>query len=155
MQFKREVPTRPQYNPYQPPPCKYGKESQETIPEDTTAKANTEQVKIVQQVKGSVLYYTCAVDCMVLVALSGIASKQSHVVEGTQNHQLLDYLTTRPDATVWYCVSEILLNIHLDASYLSEARARSRVTGYYFIGVVPQKGYFIRLNGTFLSYTEL
>ena len=53
--FKHEVPKRPQYSPYQPPPRKYGTESQETLPEDTTTKVNTERIKIVQKVIDGVL----------------------------------------------------------------------------------------------------
>ena len=53
--FNHEEPKKPQYSLYQPLPCKYGNESQETIPEDTTTKANAEQIKIVQQVIGGVL----------------------------------------------------------------------------------------------------
>jgi hypothetical protein len=95
------------------------------------------------------LYYARIVDCTVLASLSSIASEQSHVTEGTEKkvHQLLDYLTTRPDATVWYYASDMVLNIHSDASYLLEARAQSRVAGYYFMGGVPQNGCPITLNG--------
>jgi hypothetical protein len=98
-----------------------------------------------------VLYYARAVDCTVLAALSSIASEQAEATEGTEKRvqQLLDYLTTRPDATVRYHASGMVLNIHSDASYLSETRARSRVAGYYFLGAVPQNGRPIQLNGFF------
>jgi hypothetical protein len=41
----------------------------------------------------------------------------------------------------------MVLNIHSDAAYLSETRARSRVAGYYFLGAVPQNKRAIQLNG--------
>ena len=73
-QFKHMFPGKLQYSPYQPPPRKYETKSQETLPRDTTAKANAEQIKIVQWVIGGVLYYAHVVDCTVLASLSNIAS---------------------------------------------------------------------------------
>ena len=153
--FKHDEPSRPQYSPYQPPSRKYGTESQETMPQDITPKVNTERIKRIQQVVGGVLYYARAVDCTVLAALSSIASEQSEATEGTEKKvkQLLDYLTTRPSATVRYHASEMVLNIHSDASYLSETRARSRVAGYYFMGGVPKNGQLITLNGNIFYHT--
>ena len=46
--------------------------------------------------------------------------------------QLLDYLATLPDAKVRFYASGTILNVHSDASYLSEPGARSRVAGVYF-----------------------
>ena len=119
------------------------------MPQDTTPKVNAERIKRIQQVVGGVLYYARAVGCTVLAALSSIASEQSEATEGTEKKvkQLLDYLTTRPSATVRYYASEMVLNINSDASYLSETRARSRVAGYHFMGGVPKNGQPITLNG--------
>ena len=41
----------------------------------------------------------------------------------------------------------MVLNIHSDASYLSEPKAKSRLAGFYFLGSVPQKGKNIKMNG--------
>ena len=41
----------------------------------------------------------------------------------------------------------MILNIHSDASYLSETQARSRVAGQFFLGSTPVKGQSIVLNG--------
>jgi hypothetical protein len=35
--------------------------------------------------------------------------------------QLLDYLATYPDTTICFKASDMILNIHFDASYLSES----------------------------------
>ena len=61
--------------------------------------------------------------------------------------QLIDYLATHPAAKVRFHASEMVLNIHSDASYLSETRARSRLAGYFFLGDVPRTGENIRVNG--------
>ena len=43
----------------------------------------------------------------------------------------------------------MILNIHSDASYLLEAKARSRTCGHFFLGWMPCDGEPIRLNGAF------
>ena len=61
--------------------------------------------------------------------------------------QMLDYLTTNPDATLRYYASDMILNIHSDTSYLSEQNGRSRASGHYFMGWMPVKNKPIKLNG--------
>jgi len=41
----------------------------------------------------------------------------------------------------------MILNIHLDALYLSAKNARSRAAGCYFLRSIPQDNEPIRLNG--------
>jgi hypothetical protein len=41
----------------------------------------------------------------------------------------------------------MILNVHSDASYLSETKARSRASGHYFLGWLPTHNKPIRLNG--------
>ena len=84
-----------------------------------------------------------------LVALSAIASKQSQATEQTEAHihQLLDYLYTHKDATIRYVPSEMILNIHSDASYLSELKACSHIVGFYFLGKLLVNRKAIHLNG--------
>jgi hypothetical protein len=46
---------------------------------------------------------------------------------------LLDYVATHPDAILTYEKSNMVLAVHSDASYLSEAGARSRAGGHFFM----------------------
>jgi hypothetical protein len=103
----------------------------------------------VQQVIGTGLFYARAVDCTILPAISSIASEQADASEKTEEKvkQLLDYLATLPDAKVRFYASGMILNVHSDASYLSEPGAKSRVAGVYFLGQEPQDGKPIILNG--------
>jgi hypothetical protein len=59
--------------------------------------------------------------------LNDIATEQTKATEKTQaaTKQLLDYLSTRPDAIIRYHASDMILHIHSDASYLSVSNARS------------------------------
>ena len=45
---------------------------------------------------------------------------------------LLDYVSTQPDAILTYKKSNMILAVHSDASYLSEANARSHSGGHFF-----------------------
>ncbi len=55
---------------------------------------------------------------------------------------------THPDAIIRYCASDMILNVHSDASYLSAPKARSQAGGYFFLGSLPWDGDPIRLSGT-------
>ena len=46
----------------------------------------------------------------------------------------------------------MVLNIHSDASYLTEPKARSRVAGHYFLGEIPKSDKPIQLNGAIYAY---
>ena len=45
----------------------------------------------------------------------------------------LDYAASHPDAILTFAASDMILNIHSDASYLSEPKARSRAGGHWFM----------------------
>ena len=70
---------------------------------------------------GSFIYYTWAVNPTILMTLSEISSHQAAPAENTMKHinHFLDYMWTHPDAVIRYRVSDMILNIHSDASYLS------------------------------------
>ncbi len=93
------------------------------------------EIKRVQKIVGSILYNARAVDMAVLIALSTIASKQTKGTKQTLEKalQVLDYLATHPNATVHFSACNMILNIHLDASHLSEPNAQSWACGYYFL----------------------
>ncbi len=88
---------------------------------------------------------------MVLMALSSIAVEQTKAMERTMSHcrQSLDYLLGHSDAKICFHTSNMILNIHSDASYLSKTNACSRACGHYFMGWMPMDSSPIRLNGAF------
>ena len=147
--YKHDTPTRPQHCPYSPQPKRFGSEAQRPIPKDTSPPLSPDEIKHIQRVIGSILYYARAVDLTVLMALSTIASEQAHGTENTmrKTKQLLDYLATHSEATVRFHASDMILNIHSDASYLSEANAHSRACGHFFMGWKSNPTKPIKLNG--------
>ncbi len=68
---------------------------------------------------------------------------------------MLDYLATHPNATIRYRASEMILNLHSNASYLSEKGVRSRAAGYFFLGWRPKNGEPIYLNGALLVLSSI
>ena len=140
------APAKPQHCPYSPNPIKYGKDNQTPSPIDESPLLNKTGKKRVQQIVGSFLYYARAVDPTILMALS---SQQSAPTENTMKrvNQFLDYMWTHPDAIIRYRASDMILNVHSDASYLSAPKARSRAGGYFFLGSIPRDGDPIKLNG--------
>lgn len=147
--FNHPEPKKPQDSPHPAPPRKFGTAAQDPIDEDTSAPLNPVQKRRIQQIVGAGLYYGRAVDNTILVALGSLASEQANPTESTEQraNQLLDYLTTHPDAKIQFRASDMILNIHSDASYLSEPRARSRIAGVHFLGSIPKDHKPIIING--------
>ena len=75
--YKHDCLDRPQHCLYAPIPKQYGSKSQRPLPPDTSPSLSKEDIRQVQQVIGSILYYARAVDLTCLMALSTIASEQS------------------------------------------------------------------------------
>jgi hypothetical protein len=121
---------------YAPQPKQYDSKAQQLLPLDTSPPLSKDDIKQVQCVIGSILYYPRAIDLMILMALSTIASKQANGMENMmlKTKQLLDYLATHPAATMRFHASDMVLNIHSDASYLSEANTHSHACGHFFMG---------------------
>jgi hypothetical protein len=74
---KHCVPPKPQHCPYYPAPKQYGKQVQAPLPVDISPKLLPDDIKQIQHIVGSLLYYAWAVDIAVLMALSSIAIEQT------------------------------------------------------------------------------
>ena len=143
--------------PYTPAPKQFGSEAQRPLPPDSSPRLDKKGIRRVQQIVGSILYYARAVDMTVLMALSTLAIEQTKATEKTLSKcfQLLDYLAHHSNAKVRFYSSDMIMNIHSDASYLSEGRARSRTCGHFFMGWLPKDGDPIKINGAFHVSTNV
>jgi hypothetical protein len=65
-----------------------------------------------------------------------LASTQSNATEVTADKviKLLNYCNTHPETKIRYHESDMILNIHSEASYLSENEAKSRAGGFFYMG---------------------
>ena len=89
---------------------------------DDGTKLSPQAIKQLQQIVGTFLFYSRAVDPTMLTALSIIIMEQT---QGTQTmkekaEHFLTYTAMHPNATIKYYKSDMILKIHSDASYLSE-----------------------------------
>jgi hypothetical protein len=121
---------------HSPEPKKFGANAQTPLAVDSSLLLNEKGLKRVQKIIGSILYYARAVDITVLIALSAITVEQTKATVKTMGRciQLLDYLASNSEVKVRYYASNMVINIHLDASYLLETKARSRPCGHFFMG---------------------
>ncbi len=113
----------------------YGATKQYVDTIDTSPPLSKEDKNYVQEVLGTFLYYARCVDSTMLTALGSIATQQTNPTKNTmiKVKQYLDYGSTHPDAIVTYQASDMVLAAHSDASYLSEAKARSQAGGHFFM----------------------
>ena len=70
-----------------------------------------------------------------LVVISEIDSGQAAPTEETMKKMLKfsDYVALHPDGILTSSASNMVLNVHSDASYLTEPKARSRAGGHFFM----------------------
>jgi hypothetical protein len=134
IRFGHTPPNKPQLQPHPHTVPTYGATIQYGKHIDQSSIPTKEQQQYIQKVIGVLLYYGRAVDSTILVALSSLASAQAAPTEYTMEliKWLLDYVATDPEAILTYESSDMILAVHSDASYLSEASARSRVGGHFF-----------------------
>jgi hypothetical protein len=126
--IQHDAPKHPQHTPAKYVTPVYGAKTQYAT-QDENPPLTAKQCLNIQKVTGSVLYYARAVEPTVLMPLNGIAMGGGNPTKKTQasTNQLLDYLATRPDATIGYYASDMILHIHSDASYLSVSNARNEL----------------------------
>jgi hypothetical protein len=156
-EYKHVKTGKIQTTPYTPAPKQFGSEAQRPLPPDSSPRLGKKGIKRVQQIVGSILYYARAVDMTCLMALSSIAIEQTKATERTMEQctELLDYLAYHSKAKVRFYASEMIMNIHSDASYLSETKSCSRTCGHFFMGWLPQDDAPIRINGAFHVSTNI
>ncbi len=119
--YQHPKPVSPQHAPYKAAPIQYGARDQR-VEIDTTQPLTLKEIKCVQDIVGTLLYYVRAVDPTLLTALSAIAARQSNGTRAVADacYQLLDYVATHPNAGIWYKACNMVLSVHTDVLYLSK-----------------------------------
>ena len=138
--FQHPKPNKAQDSPYPAAAKQYGIKVQLTNPINTTARLPMHEIKRLQQIIGTFLFYSSAVDPTLLTALSELSSTQATATDATKCacHRFLDYYATHPASTIRYHASDMVLKLHSDSSYLNAVGARSRQGGHFFLGCSPQ-----------------
>jgi len=102
---------------------------------DTSPPLDSAASTRIREIVGVFLYYARAINNTMLVALGTIASQQASATETTAHAcvDLLNYVATPPEGIIKLFASDMVLYNHTDASYLSEANARSRAAGFFWL----------------------
>ena len=139
--FQHQTPSKPQHAPHAWNKPIYGATRQFAPDADESPKLTPPGVKKVQEIVGTLLYYALAIDNTLLVALGDLASAQAQPTEQTWDKiiWILNYAATHPNAEIQYQASDMCLQCHSDASYLSAPQARSRASGFFFLSDLPTK----------------
>ncbi len=150
-EYNHALPLRMQTCPYSPEPKNFRADAQTPLTVDSSLLLDKKGLKRVQNNVGSILYYARAINMTVLMALSAIAVEQTKATTKTvgQCIQLLNYLARNSEVKVRYYPSDLIMNIHSDASYLSKTKACSRACGHFSMGWMPETGELIKINGAF------
>lgn len=153
LKYQHPKPSRPQHSPYKHTPITYGATVQR-VPTDDSAPLSPAAIKRVQDIVGTLLYYARAVDSTLLTALSAIAARQANGTEAVADacNQLLDYVSTHPNAGIRYKACDMILAVHTDASYLSEQGSKSRASGHFYLTNKNDEDFN---NGALLTLTSI
>eukprot|EP00957_Ditylum_brightwellii_P083931 6379483-Ditylum_brightwellii.AAC.1 len=97
--YGHTLPKHPQHLPHKHVPIKYGTKTQ-WVEKDLTEPLKQMEIKRIQDIVGTLLYYSRAVDLTLAAALSAIASQQAMATKQMEEtcQQLLDYVSTHPNA---------------------------------------------------------
>jgi hypothetical protein len=107
------------------------------VEDKTTSPAlSAKDVNKLQQLTGMLLYYARAVDPTLIMPINVLASEKSKATAITADKliKLLNYCNTHPETKIRYHVSDMILHINSDTSYLSENEAKSRAGGFFYMG---------------------
>ena len=127
--FNTPHPKNHMDSPYPATVKQYGVKVQLTDPIDTSARLPPREIKRLQQIIGTFLFYGRAVDPTLLTALSELSSAQTTATDATKRacQQFLDYCDSHPDGAICYQASDMILKLHSDSSYLNAAPAVAKV----------------------------
>jgi hypothetical protein len=113
----------------------YGAKAQYVEDDNNSPALSAKDITKLQQLTGTLLYYARAVDPTLIMPINVLASEQTKATADTADKviKLLNYCTTHPEIKLQYHASAMILNIHSDASYLSEREAKSRSGGLFYM----------------------
>jgi hypothetical protein len=114
----------------------YGAKAQYVEDDNNSPAISAKNVTKLQQLTGTLLYYARAVDPTLIIPINVLASEQTKDTADTADKviKLLNYCNTHQETKIRYHASDMILNIHSDASYLSERETKSRAGGGFYMG---------------------
>ena len=152
-QFNHKLQKK-QHQPYPSTPIIYGAQKQYATPQSTAPLLDKKGKKFVHQVCEKFLFLGRAMDSALLCPISAIASQSATPTEEKtrQTPQLLDYIATQEKYVLTFKASDMKLEAHSNASYLSEPKACNRAGGHFYLFIdstIPQN------NGLVLNIAHI
>jgi hypothetical protein len=134
--FQHPTPTRPENAPHTRNPPVYGAKTQYIEDQQDIPLLPQKDVTQIQQLAGTLLYYARTVDPTLILRVNALESEQTQATTATADKviTLLNYCATHPEDKLRYHASNMILNIHSDASYISECQSKSRAGGLFYMG---------------------
>jgi hypothetical protein len=137
--YQHPSPTRPEHALHKWNPPVYGAKTQYVEDDNNSPALSAKNVTKLQQLTGTLLYYAREVDPTLIMPINVLASEQTKATSDIADTadkviKLLNYCTTHPETKIRYHASDMILNIHIYASYLSEREAKSRAGGFFYMG---------------------
>ena len=139
--YQHRAPRKPQHSPHPWTKQQYGVNIQWTEEVDESAELNPGETKRVQQVLGTLLFYAQEVDSALLLAMGAIFTCMSlgTVKKMQAVDKFFDYCSTPAETTIQYRASNMVIQIHTDASYLSETEAGNQARGVFLSWISAQR----------------
>jgi hypothetical protein len=118
--YQHPAPSRAEHAPHKWNPPVYGAKTQYVEDGEHSPAMSPKYLNRLQKLEGTLLYCAIAVDLTLIMPANVLASVQTRVTSDTADKiiKLLNYCTTHPEATLRCHASDMILNIHSDASYI-------------------------------------
>ena len=82
--------------------------------------------------------------------LANCAQAKPTIKTKQKSQRLVDYINTYPNIYIRFYASDIILQVDRDAAYLVTPKARSRITGYFYLSDHSNITKHPKLNGAIL-----
>ena len=104
LKLVHEAPTKPKLSPHRQLKIIYSSKEQFAAEDDTSPKLTDASIKRVKDIVGALLYYTRAINNIILEGISMIGDQEAAATEKTAAalDQLLDHVATYPDYGIIY-----------------------------------------------------
>jgi hypothetical protein len=115
-------------------PPAYGIKVQKVDEIDVSDVLNKDEIKLLQEIIGTLLFYARAVDYTMLTAVNHVSSLQSKPTKDVLKRaiRILQYAASYPNHHLVFKACDMVLHVHSDASYLTRPNARSVAGGIFY-----------------------
>jgi hypothetical protein len=133
--YQHAAPTRPEHAPHTWNPPVYGVKTQYVENETSSPELSAKDINKLQQLTGTLLYYTRAVDPTLIMPINMLVSEQSKATSDTAEKviKLLNYCNTHPETKKVPCIRHDTIYAQwCVVSFRKRSQEQSR--GFFYMG---------------------